>query len=187
MLFMNGCMELNKEEVLDLISKYNISYAEGECYLFNIVGKNIVNKGYLKKEELLDIVRWKSARAIRKAEANSDEAIEKITKFAFEIDSEEVKISVLTSLNGVSIPMASSILTIPLPEKYGVIDIRGWQTLYNFGLVDYKKDVFNVKDWLLYLRTIRALSDKFSVTPREIDKSIFMYDKINRKGNLYKT
>jgi len=121
-------MELNKQEILDLIQAYNgqVSYAEREEYLFNTIGKNIKNRGYLTKEEFLEIVRWKSARAIRKAEANSNEVVEKITKFAFSIDNEEVKIRVLTSLNGVSIPMASSILTIPFPESYGVIDIRGW-------------------------------------------------------------
>ncbi len=181
-------MKLNRQEILNLIQKYNaqISVSEKEDYVFNIVGKNIKNRGYLTKEELLEIVRWKSARAIRKAEANSNEVVEKITKFAFEIDDEEVKIMVLTSLNGVSIPMASSILTIPFPDKYGVIDIRGWQTFYSLGLVNYKKETFNVKDWLLYLKTMRGLSDKFNVTPREVDKAIFMYDKINRKGNLYK-
>jgi len=82
--------------------------------------------------------------------------------------------------------MASSILTIHYPEKYGVIDIRDWHTLYNLRLVEYKKDVFNVKDWLLYLKIIRDLGKKYGVTQREIDKAIFMYDKINRKGNLYK-
>ena len=178
---------LTKEEIQDLIEKYNeVSYAEREGRLFGEIGKNIRNRGYLKEDELLEIVRWKSARAIRKAEANPKDVIEKITKFAFEIDNEEVKIRVLTSLNGVSIPMASSILTIPYPEKYGIIDIRGWHTLYNWGLVKYKKDVFNVKDWLLYLKIIRELGKKYSLSPREIDKAIFMYDKINREGNLYK-
>lgn len=181
-------MELNKQEILNLIQAYNeqVSYAEREDYLFNTIGKNIKNRGYLTKEELLEIVRWKSARAIRKAEVNSDEVVEKITKFAFSIDNEEVKIRVLTSLNGVSIPMASSILTIPFPESYGVIDIRGWQTLYILKLVNYSKEVFNERDWLLYLKTIRDLGKKVNLTPREIDKAIFMYDRLNRKGNLYK-
>lgn len=180
-------MALDRQEILDLIEKYNeVSYAQRENRLFNEIGKNIKNMGYLKKDELLEIVRWKSARAIRKAEANSEEIIEKITRFAFETDSEEVKMRVLTSLNGVSIPMASSILTIPYPELYGIIDIRGWHTLYNLGLVDYKKDVFNIKDWLLYLKIIRDIGKKYGITPREVDKAIFMYDRINRKGNLYK-
>ena len=176
-----------KEDIKELIDKYNeISYTEREGRLFGEIGKDIRNRGYLKKEEFLEVVRWKSVRAIRKAEANSEEVIEKITKFAFEIDNEEVKIMVLTSLNGVSIPMASSILTVSYPEKYGVIDIRGWHTLYNLGLMEYKKDVFNFKDWLLYLKIIRELSKEYGVSPREIDKAIFMFDKINRKGNLYK-
>lgn len=181
-------MDLIKEEVLELIKKYNeVSYAKREKELFGEIGKNIKDRKYLKKDEFLEIVKWKAARAIRKAEANSEEVIEKITKFAFEIDNEEVKIMVLTSLNGVSIPMASSILTIPFPEKYGIIDIRGWHTLYNLGLVEYKKDVFNVKDWLIYLKIIRELGKEYNLSPRDVDKAIFMYDKINRKGNLYKT
>lgn len=181
-------MELNKQETINLIQIYNkqISYKEREDYIFNTIGKNIRNRNYLIKEELLEIVRWKSVRVIRKAEANNNEIIEKITKFAFETDNEEVKIRILTSLNGVSIPMASSILTIPFPESYGVIDIRGWNTLYTLKLLDYSKEVFNVDDWLLYLKIIRDLSKKLTLSPREIDKAIFMYDKLNRKGNLYK-
>lgn len=178
---------MEKIEFQNLIEKYNeISYAGREKRLFGKIGKNIKDRGYLKKDELLEIVRWKSARAIRKAEANSGEVIEKITKFAFEIDNEEVKIRVLTSLNGVFVPMASSILTIPYPKKYGVIDIRAWHALYNLGLVNYKKDVFNVKDWMLYLKIIRELGKKYGISPRDIDKALYMHDKINRECKLYK-
>ncbi len=178
---------INQEEILNLIKKYKkISYASKEERLFEKIGNDIKNRKYLTKNNFLEIVRWKSVRAIRKAEDNSDEVIEKITKFAFEVDSEEIKMRVLTSLNGVSIPMASAILTITYPEKYGVIDIRAWHSLYNLGLVKYRKDVFNIKDWLLYLKIIRQLSNDYDFTPRQIDKAMFMYDKINRKGNLYK-
>lgn len=170
-----------------LVDNYNKnSNQERENRLFNEIGKCIKNRGYIQKEEFLEIVRWKSARAIRKAEANNKEVVKKITKIALETDDEEIRMMVITSLNGVSIPMVSAIFTVSYPEKYGVIDIRGWHTLYNLKIVDYKKDVFNIKDWLLYLEIIRKLSKKYEVSPRDIDKAIFMYDKINRKGNLYR-
>jgi thermostable 8-oxoguanine DNA glycosylase len=179
---------LKKQELKKLIDKYNskVSFGEKEDFIFNKLGKKIKDQGFLTKEDFFQVVRWKSARAIRKAEENSEEAIEKITKFTFDINNEEVKIRVISSLNGVSIPMASSILTIAFPEKYGVIDIRAWHTLYNFGLIDYCKDTYTVKDWLLYLKIIRKMGKDFGFTPREIDKALFMYDKLNREGNLYK-
>jgi len=177
---------IDKEIMRDLVQKYNNnSYAEKEKRLFVEIANNVKERKYLKKEEFLEIVRWKSVRAIRKAENNPKEIIEEITKLALEVNNEEVKIRVLTSLKGVSIPMASSILTIVNPEKYGVIDIRAWHSLYNLGLINYKKDTFNIKDWLLYLNIIRKLAGESNLTPREIDKALFMYDKINRQGNLY--
>jgi len=36
------------------------------------------------------------------------------------------------------------------------------------------------------LKTIRDLGKKLGLSPREIDKAIFMYDRLNKKGNLYK-
>ncbi len=82
--------------------------------------------------------------------------------------------------------MASALLTIPFPNEYGVIDIRAWQSLYELGMVDYQKEVFNLKDWLLYLKIIREASKEWEISPREVDKVLFMYDKVNRKGVLYK-
>jgi thermostable 8-oxoguanine DNA glycosylase len=181
-------MTPNKKEILNLIEKYNqdTGYAQEEDNIFNETGKNIQKRGYAKKEEFIEIVRWKAVRAIRKAEVNDEKVIEKITKFAFEINNEEVKMRVLTSLSGVSIPMASAILTIAYPAEYGIIDIRAWETLYVWSLVKYSKKTFNLKDWLLYLRILRDLSKKYNLPPREIDKALFMYDKLNREGILYK-
>ena len=180
-------MLLTKTEIKELIKKYDeISYAEEGTELFGKVNQNIKNLGYLTKQDFLKIVRWKAVRAIRKAEANSEEVIENITKFAFGVENEEVKIRVLTSLNGVSVPMASAILTVFNPDKYGVIDIRAWHSLCNLGELQCKKDIYNFQDWILYLNTIRKLARQNNVSPREIDMALFMYDKLNRVEKLYK-
>ena len=44
----------------------------------------------------------------------------------------------LTSLAGVSVPVASAILTLIDPRRYGVLDIRVWQLLVALGVMDGK-------------------------------------------------
>jgi hypothetical protein len=175
-------MELTKSEILELISSYNHEsrYAKNKGIL-DTAGKNIRDKGYLNRDEFLMITHWKSPRSIRKVELNSNEVIKEITKLVFKTNNEEVKIRILNSLDGIGIPIASAILTIPYPEKYGIIDVRAWQTLF-----DYSKKSFNIKDWLSYLDKIREWGNKFDLSPRDIDKALFMYDQKHRVGNLYK-
>ena len=42
----------------------------------------------------------------------------------------------LLALDGVSVPVASAILTLLDPRRYGVLDIRAWQLLYAMQGVD---------------------------------------------------
>ncbi len=92
-------------------------------------------RGYLTKPELVKVCRWKSARAIKHIRRNRAETIQNVTRAAFRTRSEGKKIALLTSLHGVSVPMASALLMLTNPSRYGVIDIRVWQLLYEMGTV----------------------------------------------------
>jgi hypothetical protein len=81
-------------------------------------------RGHLLKPELEKICKWKSPRAIQLIKSNTENKIIKKTEAAFKTRSERTKMELLTSLNGVSVPMASSILMLLNPKRYGVIDIR---------------------------------------------------------------
>jgi hypothetical protein len=95
-------------------------------------------RGYLTRSEFLAICRWKSPRAIRLCEQNSRSQIRRLSTLAFTSRSERVRLEALTSLHGVSVPMASAVLTLTNPQRYGVIDIRVWQLLFDLKSVRQK-------------------------------------------------
>src|SRR6266545_3698550 len=60
----------------------------------------------------------------------------------------------LNVLHRVGIPVASAILALAKPDKYAVIDFRGWRQIFA-----RKKNSFSTRDYLTYLhpgeRTVR--------------------------------
>ena len=83
--------------------------------------------------------------------------------------------------------MASAILMLLWPERYGVIDIRVWQLLHRVGAVTKKpKGVgFNFNNWFQFLMIIRHFSKKFGVSARNVERTLFIAHKHYQTGNLY--
>ena len=150
--------------------------------------KQAKKRGWLTKSEMILICHWKSPRAIRYIESNSTAKIKKHTNLAFATRSEEMKIKELIELKGVSIPMASSILMLTNPKRYGVIDIRVWEVLLKIGAVNtnMKGVNFNFKEWYRYLMIIRFFADKFKVSARDIERTLFIVHQENQDGLLYR-
>lgn len=149
--------------------------------------KNVKKRGYLRKVELVEVCKWKSPRAIRLIESNSSTSVRNKTRAAFKTRSEKKKLELLTSLQGVSIPMASAILMLADPLRYGVIDIRVWQLLYEMKTVTKNADGvgFNFQNWYQFLIIIRYFAKKYSVNARDIERTLFNVHRIYQKGNLY--
>ncbi len=168
--------DIDVNKIRELCKQYDTEV--GDDWVFEI-GEKVRARGYLIKDEFLSIVRWKSPRPIGFAMKNSEEKIKQVTGAAFKLNSEELKIEKLLELEGVGVPMASSILTIIYPEKYAVIDIRAWATLVELGIFNSKKNYFNTQDWLDYLGVMRKKAEECGVTPRMVDKAFYMMDKIS--------
>lgn len=146
-------------------------------------------RGYLTKAELVKVCRWKSARAIKQIRRNHSDTIKKITKTAFATRSEQTKLSLLTDLYGVSVPMASAVLMLTNPKRYGVIDIRVWQLLHKMGSVKTNADGvgFHFKQWYRYLTILRYFAKKYGVGARDIERTLFTVHTIFQKGRVYNT
>ena len=149
--------------------------------------KSLNSRGYLNKQELIEILRWKSPRPLRYYEANSEREVNEITALAFATESEQLKIHILTALIGVNYPSASAILMFYDSTKYAVIDIRVWQQLYKANLVSTnpRGQNFTAKQWITYLTIIRRLAIDLGITTRQVEKRLFDYDRKSRLGNLY--
>ena len=144
-------------------------------------------RGYFTKSDLVMVCRWKSPRAIHHIHRNRAGAIRKITALAFATRSEQKKLSLLMSLHGVGVPMASSILMFTNPTRYGVLDIRVWQLLYKMGTVTGNEDGVNFTsiEWRQYLMLIRSCAKKHNVGARDIERTLFMIHRRRQKGTLY--
>jgi hypothetical protein len=142
---------------------------------------------YLTKSELESVCRWKSPRALSLVRLNNHHRIRAATSAAFAARGEANRIEALISLEGVSIPMASSILMLTWPKRYGVIDIRVWKLLHEEGVVSDNPGgtKFTTLQWCRFLEIVRALSVDLRVTVRDIERTLFEIDKARRTDRLY--
>lgn len=145
------------------------------------------SRGYLRRSELEAVCKWKSPRAIRLVRSNSNRAIRSHTRTALGTRSERRRLEQLTGLAGVSVPMASAILMLLYPRRYGVIDIRVWQMLHQFGTVTKNEagKGFGFKNWFQFLMILRHYSRKLGVTVRDVERALFVAHKEYQRGVLY--
>ena len=130
-------------------------------------------RGYLTRRDLEKICRWKAVRAIGLIKRNNGARVRTATRRALATKSERRRIEALMTLDGVSVPMASAILTLLQPRRYGVIDIRVWQLLYAMGAVTNKSSGvgLNFNNWYQFLMIIRYFAKKLGVGARDIERS----------------
>lgn len=144
-------------------------------------------RGYLTKGELVAVCRWKSARVLNRIRANNHHRIRAATGAAMATRSEKRRLEALVRLEGVSVPMASAVLMLVDPNRYGVIDIRVWQLLHAVGAVaeNRKGTNFSLENWLQFLSIIRRLSAKLNVSARAVERTLFEVHKANQENRLY--
>lgn len=160
------------EETLELIEKL----------------KDVKEKGFFSKSQFYEVAMWKTPRPKKHYLSNSEGMIVEISKKVLSSNYEDEKVNLLISLKGVSIPVASSLLTIINPKDYGIIDIRVWQLLYLYKEIKTKPtgQGFTLKDYKEYLSVLRKYSKEFKINVRDIERIFFFYHKKIQKGNLYK-
>ncbi|MBS3084710.1 hypothetical protein J4411_02245 [Candidatus Pacearchaeota archaeon] len=175
---------------LGKLLKNNLGNSETEEALKLIDSLKYSSKnGFISKEQFYKVAMWKTPKPKNHYLSNSNEKIKEVSKSVLSSNSDEEKINLLTQLKGVSIPVASSLLTIINPKKYGIIDIRVWQILYLYSEVKNKPagQGFNLKDYLVYLSILRKYAQLFNRNVRDIERNLFFYHKKIQEGNLYKT
>ena len=146
-------------------------------------------RGYLTSSELETVCYWKSPRAIHHIRSNSLATIRAATRLALATENEREKLEALRQLKGVSVPMASALLTLIDPRRYGVIDIRVWQLLHKVGTVTKNEAGigFNYSHWEQFLILLRHFARKYGVKARDIERTLFLVHRKYQRGRLYPT
>jgi hypothetical protein len=181
-------MKRRRRGGLEPLIREHLSVEEDEATALLCRGLRAAKRrGYLTPAELEAVCRWKSARAIRHIRANSHHRVRAATGAALATRSEQRRLEALLQLEGVSVPMASAVLMLLDPKRYGVIDIRVWQLLYAVGAVsENQRGVhFSLENWLQFLAILRDLSSRFRVTARAIERTLFNVHKAHQKDTLY--
>jgi hypothetical protein len=149
----------------------------------------VKQRGWLTKDDLIKVCYWKSPRVIHHINANKPAFIKEITATALKSRNEASKMVELIKMKGVSIPMASSLLTLIDPKRYGVMDIRVWELLFHANMVHTNEKAANFKmdEWLLFLNIIRNLAGLLKVNARDIERTLFLVHKKHQEGILYRS
>jgi hypothetical protein len=137
---------------------------------------------FLDREHFKDIAMWKSRRPKRHYEKNDGAFVRQVTEHAFGATDERLQLHILMALDGVRVPVASTILHFAFPERYPIMDVRAAATLRRAGLW-HRDDArsFTTKGWLEYVRVMRRHSRSLQVHLRDLDKALWAFDKFGPK------
>jgi hypothetical protein len=136
---------------------------------------------YLTLGEFDEILHWKLRgqydRQRKQRSANTEETVRAVTGLALSIQHAnkeyelELRFRILCALRGVEVPVASAVLALVFPDKYAVVDFRGWRQVFG-----KKRNSFTVPDYKKYLDKVQLLAKELGWPVQEADLAIWEYD-----------
>jgi hypothetical protein len=144
-------------------------------------------RGWFTRREFVRMCRWKSPRAQHLWRRNSPARIRRVSRAVLATHSERRRMELLTSLRGVGVPIASAILTLIDPRRYGVLDIRAWQLLFAIRSVsaNQRGQGFTITQWEQYLSALRRHARSLGVSARTVEYTLFRCHRKFQQGPLY--
>jgi hypothetical protein len=146
--------------------------------------KNVRHPMHLTLDEFDKVLQWKLrgqyGRQRERRNANTDQVVRVVTRAALSIEHSdkdyevELRFGILCSLRGVGVPVASAILALVFPDRYSVIDFRGWRQVFG-----EERTTFSVSDYRRYLAKIQKLAQELGWLVQEVDLAIWEYDRIH--------
>jgi|SRR5919204_1192361 hypothetical protein len=140
------------------------------------IGSAARARGHYTREEFLEVCAWKTKRSRSRVSSNSETEIKAATRKALASGEEAERIEALTSLAGVGVPTASTLLYCAFPEDYPILDYRALESL---GVK--RRSQYPLSFWLDYLAACRALASQHGVSIRTLDKALWQWSK-ERQG-----
>jgi len=135
----------------------------------------VLTRGYLNKDEFLAICEWKTERTKSRCASNDEFAIRTISRAAFAIHDESLKMDLLRTLVGVEWPTASTLLHFCDKRPYPILDYRALWSLGHDKAPRYTMDF-----WLEYLAFTRTLSRRLKMDIGNLDRALWQYSKVRQ-------
>lgn len=139
--------------------------------------QEIQDRGYLNKEQLFQVVKWKSPRSSGHVHRISNEYVKEVTSFSFAAKTERYRNESLTILDGISWPTASALLHLFHADPYPILDYRALWSLR----IDVPKQ-YKFHFWKSCFTYCRRLAKERNVTMRTLDRALWQYSKENQKA-----
>jgi len=155
----------------------NYQYTASDADL-SLCTQEIQARGYLTKADLERVAKWKSPRSAGHVKKNSEGYIKAVTAIALQTDNEQLRIEVLTLLDGVGWPTASVILHFYHLDQYPILDFRA---LWSLSLKVPSHYTFEF--WWDYTMLCRSLAAENHIDMRTLDKALWQYSKENQESD----
>ncbi|MCY3021097.1 MAG: hypothetical protein NTW87_18950 [Planctomycetota bacterium] len=135
---------------------------------------------------ILDILDWKSRMAwfrlrfSRESLRNVSDAIED----AYQMSGDTERLTRLTDVYGIGVPIASTFLHFLSPEHYPIIDVRVTRALRSLGYPKFSPA--SKAAYTPYAALLRAIANRISRRKgalRKVDMALFAYD-VKRNGPI---
>jgi len=153
------------------------SYTANDGRLRDEVRPTVLTRGWLTKEEFLEICEWKTQRSKSRCARNDEFTIHTVSRAAFATSDESLKIDLLRTLEGVEWPTASTLLHFCDERPYPILDYRALWSLGHAKAPHYTMDF-----WLEYLAYTRALAKRLKHDIRTIDRALWEYSKARQRS-----
>lgn len=175
-------MKFPEADIASWASQY--SYAREESELISL-HETVQNQGFLTKEQLELLARWKSPRSAPLVKNNPADFVQEITGFALNAKDDRSRVESLTLLDGLGWPTASVVLHLFHTDKYPILDFRALWSIQTDVPQSYKFPF-----WWQYVQFCRNIAEKNCVKMRVLDRALWQYSKANqpkvRSNNSFK-
>jgi len=151
--------------------RYKISEEEEKLIALKAL---IQQQNYINKDQLKRIAYWKSPRAWKNIERNTNNFIEEISHISLSARDERTKIEVLTLLDGVMWPTASVIMHLYHNKSYPILDFRA---LWSLG--QNVPSQYNYSFWCEYKEYCCKIANTNNISMRTLDRALWQYSKEN--------
>jgi hypothetical protein len=157
-------MRITRDAILAYAGHYDARYGGTDAAgVEAALKKKLGRQGYLTREDLIGVGRWKSRRAGRHyADGHNDDlTVREITRFCLSARSEKARIGGLLALRGVSWAVGSTILDFARPDRYPIMDFRvieslGWR----------RPGSYTFEFWERYCARVRGIAEAHGVDLR---------------------
>lgn len=161
-----GGIRLPRSELREYASRYSYPAEASVEALVPVVKE----RGYLLKSELQTVGEWKSARIRPRLAKNSDGLVKETTRLALATGEPRLAAHILMALDGVALPVASTILHWFHSDPFPILDFRA---VWSLGIPEPKS--YSWSFWEEYVTLTRALAKEWNTNMRTLDRALWQY------------